>query len=167
MRCSVAPRHAVAAQKLRPGKKEKQREPRDPNFAAHFAEAPPRERRIIRLGTSSSTFADELEGVQKRKWNSERLTLFPIIILQRCVGINALSERRGVIIRRLKAWKKGEFGPLIAEATQQMQLCIGATGSCHGDFGSRACKSIQVDWLIWDFDMYMYTLGDCAVLHRF
>ena len=59
-----------------------------------------------------STLADELEGVQKRKWNSERTVAFPIIILQRCVGVNSLSERRGVILRRLKAWKRGELHDL-------------------------------------------------------
>ena len=62
-----------------------------------------------------SILSNELAGIKKRKWNSERFLIFQAVILQKAIQIKSSKEIRNRIDRRLDAWLEGSYDLLIQD----------------------------------------------------
>eukprot|EP00956_Cyclotella_meneghiniana_P031787 scaffold84827_cov23-Cyclotella_meneghiniana.AAC.1 len=69
-------------------------------------------------------FANELQGVRKREWNSERAMIFIPCILNRKSGVRAASSITKTIARRIDLWKAGRFAELVEEAVVEARVGV-------------------------------------------
>lgn len=66
-------------------------------------------RRFIRILT------EELEGIVRRKWNSERFIVFQMVVLQRSRDVKTSSAIRRRLTKRMDSWEAGKFTMLVQE----------------------------------------------------
>ena len=62
--------------------------------------------------------AEELQGVTKRRWNSERFIVFQAVILQRSGEVKKSQDIRRRIATRLRDWKLGKFDMLVQDTVR-------------------------------------------------
>eukprot|EP00978_Attheya_sp_CCMP212_P042445 scaffold258630_cov55-Attheya_sp.AAC.1 len=62
---------------------------------------------------------DELEGIRKRKWNSDRFIVFQMVILQRTKNVIWAKYICARIQNHLKSWKAGHYNMLVQETAQE------------------------------------------------
>ena len=62
-----------------------------------------------------ATLSVELDGVQAWKWNSERVIIFQLVILQCSQGVNNAKDIRAHIIFQLNFWNCGAFEELVKD----------------------------------------------------
>ena len=62
--------------------------------------------------------AEELQGVTKRRWNSERFIVFQAVILQRSGEVKKSQDIRRRIETRLRDWKLGKFDMLVQDTVR-------------------------------------------------
>ena len=53
--------------------------------------------------------AEELEGVDGRRWNSERCIVFQVVILQRMTEVRRARDIRQRVERQIVDWHKGRY----------------------------------------------------------
>ena len=64
-------------------------------------------------------FANEMQGVRLRKWNSERAMIFLPMILNRKSGVVKASAITKIITHRLELWKAGRYVELVNEVVAE------------------------------------------------
>lgn len=72
----------------------------------------------------TSLMADEWEGMLNRKWNSERVLLFGMVILQCNRGVKRSKDIKNRISKRLDAWEQGKFDMLVQETERDMKSLL-------------------------------------------
>ena len=60
-----------------------------------------------------ATLAAEFQGIQDRKWNSERPLIFPAVILLTCPDVRWAKDIRQRILQRLDLWDQGKYLALV------------------------------------------------------
>lgn len=65
--------------------------------------------------------AAEFDGVQERKWNSEKTFIFIAVILQKNIAVKGRETVRKRVSKRLSTWINGEHGKLIANTVRSIQ----------------------------------------------
>eukprot|EP00956_Cyclotella_meneghiniana_P025811 scaffold54612_cov72-Cyclotella_meneghiniana.AAC.3 len=69
-------------------------------------------------------FANEMQGVRLRKWNSERAMMFLPVILNRKSGVVKASAITKIIANRLELWKAGRYVELVNEVVSEARSGI-------------------------------------------
>ncbi len=67
---------------------------------------------------------DLIIGVQARKWNSEKLIVFQMVILQRTRGVTRARDIKKRIGKRLEAWEEGNFKMLVQTTEWDMKTYL-------------------------------------------
>jgi hypothetical protein len=62
--------------------------------------------------------AEGMEGLQKRKWNSERLLVFNQVMLQRTQNVKRAKDVKRLLTHRMDLWDKGQY-QLLFEITHK------------------------------------------------
>ena len=63
----------------------------------------------------------EMQGVQDRRWNSERSIVFQTVILQRARHVTASHAIRRWIEKRLDAWGAGKHAMLVGDTLRSCE----------------------------------------------
>ena len=63
-----------------------------------------------------------IRGVRERQWNSERIIVFPAVILYKAAGITAAKDIRARIESRIKLWDEGRYSALIEDMEVEAAL---------------------------------------------
>ena len=66
--------------------------------------------------------AQIFKGTRERKWNSERLIIFPAVILYKSAGVTASKDIRAKIKSRLKLWDEGRYNVLLEDLEVETRL---------------------------------------------
>ena len=81
-------------------------------------------------------------GIRNREWNSERLIVYPAVILYKAAGITASKDIRAKIESRMKLWNEGRFNALLEDVEVEARLRRGprrekTTEEVDRDFNAR------------------------------
>jgi hypothetical protein len=68
--------------------------------------------------------AEELKGIQSRKWNSEQFIVLQVVILQQSQDVKRSRDVRQRIAKRLGAWEKGQFTMLVEDTLRSMEAYL-------------------------------------------
>jgi hypothetical protein len=68
--------------------------------------------------------AELLEGIQNCNWNSERLIIFSMVILQRTLDVKRARDIKNRISRRIDGREEGKFMMLIQDTKRDMQTYL-------------------------------------------
>lgn len=77
--------------------------------------------------------ANLLRGIKRRKWNSERLIVFIMVVLQRERGVTSTGAIRKRIETRMEAWKAGKFEMLVQTAVRTNESMLSDRRRDHTD----------------------------------
>ena len=63
-----------------------------------------------------------LRGVRNRDWNSERVIVFPAVILYKSAGVTASKDIRARIEARMKLWDEGRYSALLEDMEVEARM---------------------------------------------
>ena len=78
--------------------------------------------RIGRLFVSA--VASEMEGIVKRRWNSEKFVVFQAVILQRSIDVTRARDIRRRIETRLQQWSEGKIDMLVQDTVRTSRAMV-------------------------------------------
>jgi hypothetical protein len=67
-----------------------------------------------------------VEGIHSRKWNSETLMVFMMVILQRSKDVKSAKDIKRRLTRRMNDWESGKFLMLVQETERDMKTFLTA-----------------------------------------
>ena len=68
----------------------------------------------------------ELKGIKSRNWNSERVTIFTMVILQKNREVKRAKDIKNRISHRLDSWERGDYDMLVQTTERDMQTFLRA-----------------------------------------
>jgi hypothetical protein len=68
--------------------------------------------------------AELLEGIQNRKWHTERFIIFSMVVLQWRREVKQARDIKNEISRRIDAWEEGKFTILVQDTGRDVQTYL-------------------------------------------
>ena len=104
------------------------------------------------------TLSVELDGIQTRKWKSERVIIFQLVILQRAQAVNNAKHISTCIQFQLDCWGCGAFEKLMKYTHN---VATGFLGKYHGIQSEEQCHYMFSN-LFLKSKFYKAVIFDCA-----
>ena len=94
-----------------------------------------------------SMLMELLRGIKERKWNSERVVVFQMVILQCTSNVKKAKDIKNCLTWRMDAWKEGKFAMLVQTAERDMQQGLtknqgGLSASSGPRFSMQKCCEV-------------------------
>ena len=67
----------------------------------------------------------ELDRIQNRQWNADRVIIFQTVFLQHFFGVSRSINIRDRIDSRLDLWKKGSYDDLVQDSHRAAEKALG------------------------------------------
>ena len=65
-----------------------------------------------------------IDGILARQWNTERLIVFQLVILQRSRDVKQAKDIRRRMTKRLEAWSEGKFEMLVQDTERSLKTYL-------------------------------------------
>jgi hypothetical protein len=92
--------------------------------------------------------ADTMDGILAGQWNSERLIVFQLVMLQRSGDVKQSKDVKRRMTKRLEAWSEGKFEMLVQDAEWSLQTHL-STKQGNVSSARTARKNLQHEDAAW------------------